>query len=194
MNNKPTGAGKGSFALVDTVKLFSELGLSPGDVFLDLGSGVGTYALAAWDYVTDEGRVYAVDLWEEGIEALRSELEARQISNVYARLADISKRVPLGNRSVDVTLLSTVLHDLVRDGTHEGALREVRRVLKPAGKLAVVEFKKVAGSPGPPVGIRLSPRQVEALVRPHGFDLAGTGDVGRYHYLSTFLLLSSAER
>jgi ubiquinone/menaquinone biosynthesis C-methylase UbiE len=188
MNNRPTGAGKSSFDLLDAGKLFSELQLRPGDVFLDLGSGVGPYALAASDYVTDEGMIYAVDLWKEGIESLRSEVEARGIDHIYPQLADIGKRIPLEDATVDVGLMSTVLHDLVRDGAHQAALREVERVLKPGGKLAVVEFKRVGGPPGPPLEVRLSPGQVEALLGPRGFELARTLEVGPYHYLSIFLL------
>jgi ubiquinone/menaquinone biosynthesis C-methylase UbiE len=111
--------------------------------------------------------MYDVDVWEEGIESPRSEIEARQISCVYPKLADISKHIPLRDSTVDVGLMSTVLHDLARDRTHEAALREVRRALKPNGKLAVVEFKKIRGSAGPPVEVRLPLEEVEALLRPH---------------------------
>ncbi|MGD9001948.1 MAG: methyltransferase domain-containing protein [Anaerolineae bacterium] len=190
MKDRPTGAGRSSFDLVDVGKLFSALELSPGDVFLDLGSGAGAYALAAVEHVSDQGVIYAVDLWEEGIERLRSEVERRQISTVYPKRADISKHIPLEDGTVDVGLVSTVLHDLVRDGTHEAALREVRRVLRPEGRLAVVEFKKLAGSPGPPVEVRLSPEEVEELLRHHAFEVVAIMDVGPYHYLS----MSVAER
>jgi ubiquinone/menaquinone biosynthesis C-methylase UbiE len=194
MKDKPTGAGKSSFGLVDADKLFSAVALSPSDVFLDLGSGFGAYALAASDYVGDEGRIYAVDLWEEGIESLRSEAAARGVSTIDARLADISTHIPLEDDTADVALLSTVLHDLVRDGTQEAALQEVSRVLKPGGKLAVVEFKTVDGPPGPPLGVRLAPEEVEALLGPHAFHLTGTLDVGQYHYVSIFVLRGRASQ
>jgi ubiquinone/menaquinone biosynthesis C-methylase UbiE len=192
MEAKPTGAGSSSFDLVDAAKLFLELALGAGDVFLDLGSGAGAYALKAAEYVGDEGAIYAVDLWEEGIAALRSEAEARGIGNLRAKQADISKRIPLPSGSVDVGLLSTVLHDLVRDRTQAGTLGETRRVLRPGGKLAVVEFKRVAGPPGPPVGIRLAPAEVCALLRPHGFDLARIVEVGPHLCLSLFLVANGS--
>jgi ubiquinone/menaquinone biosynthesis C-methylase UbiE len=187
MNDKPTGAGRSSFGLVDVGKLFSELDLGPGDVFLDLGSGFGAYALAASDYVGDDGVVYAVDLWEEGIESLRSQAETRQIGHIRAQVADLSKHIPVDDDAVDVALLSTVLHDLVRDGTQQGALQEIARVLKLHARLAVVEFKKIAGPPGPPLAVRLSPQDVEALLRPHAFDVISTLELGPYNYLSIFL-------
>jgi ubiquinone/menaquinone biosynthesis C-methylase UbiE len=187
MRHIPTGAGKSSFDLVDVGKLFSALALSPGDVFLDLGSGVGAYALVASDFVTDEGTVYAIDLWRDGVESLREEAEVRGLGHIYSKLADISKHIPLGDGTVDVGLMSAILHDLVRDGTHEAALREARRVLKLSGKLAVVEFKKIGGTPGPPVEVRLSPEELEALLGASAFDLARTLEVGPYHYLSVFL-------
>jgi ubiquinone/menaquinone biosynthesis C-methylase UbiE len=194
MRHKPTGAGKSSFDLVDVGTLFSALELRPGDVFLDLGSGIGAYALVASDFVTDQGNVYAVDLWREGVESLKEEAKARGLSHIYPKVADISKHIPLEDDTVDVGLLSAVLHDLVRDGTHEAALREVRRVLKPNGKLAVVEFKKTGGTPGPPVGVRLSPEEVEALLGAQAFYLEKTLEVGPYHYLCIFLAASKARR
>jgi ubiquinone/menaquinone biosynthesis C-methylase UbiE len=84
--------------------------------------------------------------------------------------------------------MATVLHDLVADNTDDGTLKEVARVLKPGGRLAVVEFKKIDGPPGPPIGIRLSPRQTEARLRPYGFTLTATHDIGAYHYVTLFRL------
>jgi hypothetical protein len=54
----------------------------------------------------------------------------------------------------------------------------------------VVEFKKLAGSPGPPVEVRLSPEEVESLLRPHAFEVVATVDVGPYHFLSMFVVKS----
>jgi ubiquinone/menaquinone biosynthesis C-methylase UbiE len=186
MSQKPTGAGNSSFDLVDAETLFGELNLRDGQVVLDAGCGPGDYALVAARHVARSGTVYAIDLWEEGIEALKSAAEARGIDHLYARVADVTERIPLDDDEVDVALMVAVLHDLLRDKGHNAALAEVRRVLDPTGSFAVVEFRKLKGSPGPPVEVRLSPREVEDLLRPHGFSPVRTVEVGLFHYLSIF--------
>ena len=49
--NKPTGAGKNSFGLIDTAKFFQELDLKQEITFLDVASGWGAYSLAAADII-----------------------------------------------------------------------------------------------------------------------------------------------
>ena len=63
---------------------------------------------------------------------------------------------------------------------------EVKRVLKQSGTLALVEFKKMDGPPGPPIGIRLSPEELDAMLGPYGFANVETTEVGPYHYLSMY--------
>ena len=193
MKDHPTGAGASTFDLVDAGKLFQALGLRAGSTFLDLACGRGEYALEAADYVTAEGIIYALDLWDQGIETLRSEVRARGLEQIRPKVADISKRIPLEDHAANVCLIASALHDLLRDGDHDAVLQEVTRVLKPTGRLAVVEFKKMAGPPGPPMAVRLSPEEVEKLLRPHHLVLMRTMDIGQHHYLSLFQLEDNAE-
>ena len=87
--------------------------------------------------------------------------------------------------------MATVLHDLVEAGTAAGALAELARVIKPGGRLAIVEFDKIDGPPGPPRHIRLDPAEVEALVAPYGFARQQTVKLGPYNYLMTFSKISN---
>ncbi len=183
---KPPGAGKSSFDLIEPARLLEELPLQPGITFLDLGSGAGNYTLAVAEVIGAHGVVVALDLWLPGIEALEERAAAAGRQNIQAVLADISKLIPLGDRSVDVCLMATVLHDLAEFALAEGALQEARRVLKPSGSLAIVEFDKVEGPPGPPWRIRLAPEEVENLVAPYGFEKTRTVRVGPSNYLILF--------
>ena len=189
-DKKPIAAGKSSFNLVNHKKLFKELEIDSSDILLDLGCGEGKYSLAISEFFNGDGTIYAVDLWKDGIESLKSVISEKGINNIYPVIADISTHIPLDNMGVDICLIVTVLHDLVRDKTYQGTLQELTRILKPGGKLAIVEFKKIYGPPGPPIGIRLSPEDVEELLRRYSFRHSKTVDVGTYHFLSIFLMKS----
>ena len=183
---KPQGAGKSSYDLIDPGALWAALNLPQGTTFLDLGCGQGNYSLAAADLIGPNGLVYAVDLWEEGIAALKARA-AREGRTNLKPLAAGADQVPLESGSVDVVLMATVLHDLVEAGTEGGALAEVARVIKAGGRLAIVEFHKIDGPPGPPRHIRLDPAEVEAMVAPYGFARQQIINLGPYNYLITFV-------
>lgn len=183
----PPGAGKSSFDLIDPARLLAALPLKSGGTLLDLGCGQGRYTLALAGALEPGGLIYAVDLWAGGVEELKAQARARGLDQILALVADVSRRLPLESAAVDLCLLATVLHDLVEAGTAAGALAEVARVVKPGGILAIVEFKKIPGPPGPPLNIRLAPAEVAALVRPYGFQQVGEDlEVGPYNYLLKF--------
>jgi SAM-dependent methyltransferase len=167
VEEKIHGAGKSSFDLVDAGKLFEELHLEPGSVFADLGCGRGEYAVQAALKVGEQGTVYAVDLWEEGLVVLGTEAEFLGLHQLKVVAADICARLPIEDQSVDVCFVATVLHDY-------------------GGTLAVVEFKKFDGHPGPSIHVKLSPEEVERIVTPHGFTMRRVVDMGQYTYLILF--------
>ncbi len=183
---KPKGAGSSSFDLVDSKMVLKELGLQENSVFLDMACGRGAYSLAAARQVGAHGRVYAVDLWQEGIEDLREQARARGIQNIRAIVTPAGACNEIENASVDVCLLATALHDMLQTQDADAALAEAARVLKQAGHLIVIEFKKIAGPPGPSVKVRLTAEEVEALVIPHGFKKDRLVEVGPYNYLVGF--------
>jgi ubiquinone/menaquinone biosynthesis C-methylase UbiE len=180
---KPRGAGKSSFDLINQVRFFKILDLTATSVLLDLGSGRGNYALAIAERIGTKGKVYAFDAWAEGIGEIKTRAMERGLQNVEAKVADIREGIPLADKSVDTCLMATVLHDFIQDDLGERALSESARMLKPGGRLVVVEFKKMEGPPGPPINIRLAPEEVEAVIRPFGFKKARMENVGPYHYL-----------
>jgi len=157
--------------------------MGPSTVFLDLGCGRGDYTVAIAEAIGPAGKIYGVDAWEEGLAELKTRAAARSIGNIHTISADLNKAIPFEDHVVDICLMATVLHDLLREGTGEVPLQEIRRVLKPDGMLAIVEFKKVEDGPGPPLSIRLSDREVEEVLRPFGFRKERVREVGPYHYL-----------
>ena len=183
---KPTGAGKNSFGLIDTAKFFQELDLKQGTTFLDVASGWGAYSLAAADIIGKDGQIYAVDLWEEGISSLKKEADAKGIQNLEAFVSDAAQSIPVENNCVDVCLMATVLHDFVGDKVEQQVIKEIIRVMKPDGVLAIVEYYKKEGPPGPPKRVRLSPEDVDQMLSVYGFQQKRYTEIGPDNYLQIY--------
>jgi ubiquinone/menaquinone biosynthesis C-methylase UbiE len=188
MSHKPIAAGKSSFDLIDFAAFMAALDLQGEPVILDVACGIGNYAIEIARQVRETGTVHALDLWEAGINKLRLKAGSLALDNIEATVCDVSKKIPLGDHTVDICLMATVLHDLVEDGTHRGTLEEIVRVLKPSGRLAVVEFKKMPGPPGPPEKVRLSAEELAQVLAPSGFQGQKTIELGAATYLSLFSL------
>ncbi len=182
MSDKPVAAGNSSFNIIDPEKAFSIIAVKPDSCFLDLACGFGHYSIEVSNKIGENGIVYAVDLWQEGIDALNREIAKRGIRNIKPIVADIRNKLPIEGNSIDACLLATILHDLSKED-QESTLQEIVRLMKPGGMLNIIEFKKIDRGPGPPLTMRMEEAEVEALVTRHGFATVAGGEVGAFNYL-----------
>lgn len=183
---KPKGAGKSSFELIDTQILEQLLPIHKGSVILDLACGKGLYSLFLSQLSGPSGLVYAVDLWEEGLEILEQDALKKEAPNILTIKADATREIDIEAHSLDLCLMATVLHDFKEMNADQTVLKQVLNLLIPGGCLAVIEFKKMDGPPGPPAHIRLSQEETEKLVTGVGFKKINTTEIGDYNYLTTF--------
>jgi len=188
-HKKPKGAGKSSFELINPKILADMLPVETGSVVLDLACGKGIYSIFLSKIVSDQGLIYAVDLWKEGLALLEEQIKTRDIINIKTLLKDATEQIDIDNYCVDVCLMANVLHDFEGINKAGAVLKQIKTLLKPGGYLAVIEFKKIEGPPGPPVKIRLSEDEVEKMVTNYGFKKEKTADIGDYNYLMTFRLI-----
>ena len=176
-----------SSGIIKADAVLKETGVKKGDTFLDAGCGGGYVAIAASKIVGDEGTVYAADIDEKSISHLKSEIAAKCIPNVTALVADITKRMPLEDGTIDVCLMSNVFHGLVENGEADSSLKEIFRIVKIGGIFTVVEFKKKRSIFGPPFRVKLSPEEVDCIVSPYCFSRRQTAEVSRFHYAVKFV-------
>lgn len=184
-NHRRHGRGPSSFWMHDPKKIFAKLKLKPGDHFLDLGCGPGDYSIQASKIVGGAGQVYSLDKTNEAIDLIQEKIKKEACKNVHAIKADIIYPLPIGDSCIDICLMSTVLHIFQIRQAELNLFREIRRVLKAGGRLAVIECKKEEQSFGPPIHMRLSPDEVWDAVKDHGFKKIDLTDLG-YNYLIQF--------
>ena len=144
---KPKGAGKSSFELIDTDILKQILPIHQGSVILDLACGKGLYSQFLSDLTGPSGLVYAVDLWEEGLQMLEEAARKKEDANILTIKADATRDIEIDDHSLDLCLMATVLHDFKEMNAEQTVLKQVLSLLKPGGYLAVIEFKKWTALP-----------------------------------------------
>ena len=174
--------GRSSKEILDSNRVLSTIGLKKGDTFLDAGCGDGYMSIAASKIVGDEGKVYAVDVWEESINAFKEKIESENIKNIEASVADITQKIPADDESIDILYMGNVLHGFVENNEVESVMKEIQRVIKQGGSFAVVEFKKEESTHGPPLHVRITPEEVEEIAKNYGFAVNKVEEVGTYHY------------
>jgi ubiquinone/menaquinone biosynthesis C-methylase UbiE len=155
------------------------LALLAGMRVADVGAGTGYFALPIARAVGPSGVVFAVDLQAEMLEKLRAKLEpSLPITLVDGEAA----RTTLDDGSIDLVFLANVWHEV---DDHGAALAEFARIVRPGGRVAILDWRAdVEPPPGPPSAHRVPADEVERAMRAAGWSVAAaTERVGPYEFL-----------
>ena len=161
-------------------KLLGLAHLEPGQVVLDVGCGTGTLAIGAKRQVGPSGSVHGIDPSPAMI--ARADRKARKAGVGVAFRTGVVEALPYPGAQFDVVLSTLMLHHLPRKA-REACAHEIRRVLKPGGRVLAVDFggtprgkKSLIGHFHRRGGLNLA--DVIAVLTDAGLSVAESGAVG----------------
>lgn len=152
-----------------TDKILQDIQPKTSDVWADIGAGTGYFTIPLAGLVD---KVFGLDISADMLENLQQKLRAKDINNVKTILS-LENKIPLEDDSMDAALLAMVAHEL---NDPAGYLKEIARILKPVGRLLVIEFLKVKTDIpfGPPLNERLNPEDVDGWAKAAGLAKGST--------------------
>jgi ubiquinone/menaquinone biosynthesis C-methylase UbiE len=169
-------------ALLQPEKLLRDLGLREGMTLADIGCGPGFFTIPAAQIVGPTGQALAADIQGEMLSSVRSRALEHGLNNV--RIVKTNDReIPISEGTCDFALLAFMLHEVDHRASF---LHRAARILKPGGRLIVLEWDKVAEPMGPPVEDRLSPEELLADAQAAGLRVVDERSLTETQYLRVF--------
>lgn len=157
-------------------RVIDALTVKAGMKVADIGAGTGYFSMRLAK--TPGVAVFAVDIEPKMIEYLKNRAASEHATNVTAVLA--SANSPNLPEPVDVILVVDTYHHLPNRPAY---FRDLRKSLRPGGRIAIVDFRKDAPD-GPPVHFRFTPEQIQEEMKQAGYQLETAHDfLPRQHFL-----------
>lgn len=157
------------------------LGIFPGMTVVDFGSGSGAYVFAVAELLHNSGHVYAVDVQQDLLRRIKNEAHKKGFKNVEIIWGNLEKAggSKVADRHADLVIISNLLFQ-VEDKA--ALFAEAWRILKPTGKLALIDWSDSFGGMGPVKKEVVKKEKALELAQAGGFEPLGQFKAGAHHY------------
>lgn len=166
---------------LDPAKVATHFHLRPGDRVADFGAGTGSFMKPLSQYVTAEGRVYALEIQKQLVDTLGTNAHDQHLSNVEPIWCDLETEggTKLADGILDAGILVNTLFQIQNK---EVALREMARTIRRGGKFFVVDWTESFAGLGPQPGQVVDSMTARSLVEAAGFQFEREIPSGDHHY------------
>jgi ubiquinone/menaquinone biosynthesis C-methylase UbiE len=145
-------------------------------VVADLGAGTGFYTLAL-GHLVPRGKVYAIELHKDYLSTIQNKVKEAHLQNVDILWGNVEKMggTKIRDEVADGAIASDILFQVEDKDTF---INEIKRILKPGGRVLLVDWMKS------PIfrGAVVPKEKAREMFEKKGFKLEREIDAGDYHY------------
>ncbi len=161
-------------------RIWEVLKPAPDCTLIDIGAGVG-YLTLPFAEGFPRAKVYGCDILEGMVDLLRKDAAERRLDNLEAILMT-PNAIDLTDNSADFIVMGQLHHEL---DTPIPLLAECKRLLKPGGIAAIIDWADADNGKSPPGGRRVPVSRMRAELEEAGFSAIETHDVYEFHTFMT---------
>lgn len=144
-------------ALMPADILISRCPLYPGQIMADLGCGAGYWTFSYLNQSPVDTFYVCVDIEKRMLEAVERKAKEFGFTQRIQTVLSLENQIPLPEQSIDLAVMGHLYHEL-KD--RKSFLKEVKRILKPLGRIAILDWAVLRPDEvplrGPPNHIRVS--------------------------------------
>ncbi len=163
---------------LNPIEILKQLELNKEMNAADFGSGSGGWAIPLAK-ILEKGKVYAIDILEEPLSALKNKSEIDKVNNIETIRADVEakKDLSLKDNSLDLVLITNLLFEV---SDKRRVVAEAKRLIKNTGKILIIDWTKKT-----PLGIKkelTSSEEIKNLANELGLKIEKELEAGDYHF------------
>ncbi len=165
--------------------LIKQSGISENSIVADFGAGMGHYAEKLSKDVGPDGKVYIIEIQNDVLGRVKKDFDEKKIQNIeYINSnLEVEGGSKIASEKVDFVLIASVLFQSLEK---ENIIKEAVRILRPNGRILVVEWKACFSGIGPDEDLIFQEEQALELMKKYPVKLERTLDAGDYHYAFMF--------
>jgi ubiquinone/menaquinone biosynthesis C-methylase UbiE len=164
-------------------RILREAGLREKMIFADVGCGNGYFTFPASEIAGSKGRVFALDISLELLEDINIRIKEENKTNIEVIKTE-ENNLRISKESVDLAFSCNVMHE-AKD--LDLFLKEIKRVLKPQGRIVIIDWEKIDGDVGPPKEHRLDKSVIIRELKDIGFKYVKAKNLNKDLYRITAL-------
>ncbi len=164
----------------DPVKNLKAFDLREDMIVADLGAGTGFYAIPA-SLMVPKGKVYAIEIQKDFLTTIRNKAKDAHLDNLECIVGNVEKigGTKIKDKIIDAVIASNILFQAE---DKDKFIEEAKRILKPGGKLLLIDWSDNSSAIGPAPHRIIPYDKAREMFEKKGFVWSRGIDAGTHHY------------
>ncbi len=161
--------------------IINNLEILPGMKVAQFGCGAGFFTFPVAEKVGKNGVVYALDILEQKVEAIKSQAKLSNLGNIIVRKVNLEEKEgsEIKKESVDWVIIANMLY---QNKNKSYIIKEAKRILKKDGRALLIDWNSTNNIIGPKKHYRVSKEELVKIIEKYRLNIQEELAVGDFHF------------